>query len=204
MYNFKNVFFIIFEILILTKTNMTKQCTNCETENHIDSKYCSICGYTLPIVEEKSNISEVPTKDKKKSNKKFDMKTMVGFMVGFIVMFFVSQQLFKPSLNKQLVEIANEINKTCPTRIDQYTTLKNVVALPNKTIQYNYILEGITKEQVDLNTLKSSVFPVILENAKSNPEMKFFRDNTATLNYHYSDKNGVFVTEYIITPEMYL
>jgi hypothetical protein len=118
-------------------------------------------------------------------------------------MLFVTQSFFKPSFDKQLVEFANEFNKNCPMNIDEYTTLKNAVALPNKTIQYNYILVGITKAEVKIDTVKKYVFPGVLQNVKSNPEMKFFRDNKVTLNYYYSDKNGEFVTQYVVKPEMY-
>ncbi len=33
--------------------------------------------------------------------------------------------------------------------------------------------------------------------------MKMLRDNKVTLHYYYADKNGEFVTEYIIKPDMY-
>jgi len=100
-------------------------------------------------------------------------------------------------------DFANEFNKTCPMNIDEYTTLKNVIALPNKTLQYNYVLVGITKAEVKLDTVKKYIFPQVLQNAKTNPGMKLFRENKVTLNYSYSDKNGKFVTNYIIKPEMY-
>jgi hypothetical protein len=182
---------------------MKNICTNCETENAIDSKYCSICGYKLPIIENQNN--EVKNKPKKKitEKKKYDFKTILGFVFGFSVMFFVTQYFFNPSIDKQLMEFANEFNKTCPMNVDENTTLKNVVALPNKTIQYNYILVNITKAEVKLDTVKKYVFPGILQNVKTNPGMKLFRDNKVTLNYYYSDKNGEFVTEYIVKPEMY-
>ena len=178
-------------------------CTNCQTENDVNSKYCSVCGYKLPIVEIQNVKTEIDQTKATKPKRKFDLKTFIGFIVGFIVMFFVTQSLFKPSIDKQLAEIASEMNKTCPMNIDEYTTLKNVVALPNKTVQYNYILNGITKAEVKLDTVKKYVFPGVLQNAKTNPGMKLFRDNKVTLNYYYSDKNGEFVTEYIIKPEMY-
>lgn len=118
-------------------------------------------------------------------------------------MFFVTQSFFKPSFDKQLVEFANEFNKNCPMNLDEYTLLKNVVALPNKTVQYNYTLIGMTKAEVKIDTVKKYVFPALLLNLKSNPDMKFFRENKVTLNYYYSDKNGAFVTKYVVTPEMY-
>ena len=178
-------------------------CSNCQTENDGNSKYCSICGYQLPIVENQNAETAVEQVKVAKPKRKFDLKTFIGFIIGFIVMFFVTQSLFKPSIDKQLVEIASELNKTCPMNIDEYTMLKNVVALPNKTIQYNYILIGITKAEVKLDTVKKYVFPGVLQNAKTNPGMKLFRDNKVTLKYYYSDKNGAFVTEYIVKPEMY-
>ncbi len=178
-------------------------CSNCEAENEIDSKYCSICGYKLPIIEKQNN--EIKNEPKKiiTEKKKYNLKTILGFVFGFSVMFFVTQYFFNPSIDKQLTGFANEFNKTCPMTIDQYTTLKNVVALPDKTIQYNYVLVGMTKAEVKLDTVKKYVFPSILQNVKTNPGMKLFRDNKVTINYYYADKNGEFVTEYIVRPEMY-
>ena len=178
-------------------------CSNCQAENDGKSKYCSICGFKLPITENQNIETEVEKLKLAKPKRKFDLKTFIGFMVGFIIMFFVSQSLFKPSIDKQLSEMASEMNKTCPMNVDEYTTLKNVVALPNKTVQYNYILVGITKAEVKLDTVKKYLFPGVLQNVKTNPGMKLFRDNKVTLNYYYSDKDGKFVTEYIVKPEMY-
>ena len=182
---------------------MKKNCPNCQAENDLGSKYCSICGFKLPITDSENLKPEVEDSKAKKSKRKFDIKTFIGFIIGFIIMFFVTQSLFKPSIDKQLVEFANEINKTCPINIDQYTTLKNIAVLPNKTVQYNYVLVGIVKADVKMDTVKKYIFPGILQNVKTNPGMKLFRDNKITLNYYYSDKNGEYITEYIVKPEMY-
>jgi hypothetical protein len=182
---------------------MKKNCSNCQAENDINSKYCSVCGFQLPITDSGNLKPEVEDLKAKKPKRKFDIKTFIGFIIGFIIMFFVTQSLFKPSIDKQLAEFANEFNKTCPMNIDEYTTLKNVVALPNKTIQYNYVLVGMAKADVKIDTVKKYIFPGILQNVKSNPGMKLFRDNKVTLNYYYSDKNGEYVTQYIVKPEMY-
>lgn len=182
---------------------MKPVCSNCEAENEINSKYCSVCGYKLPLSENQNIKTEIEQTKGTKPKRKFDLKAFFGFVVGFIIMFFVAQSFFKPSIDKQLVEFANELNKTCPMNIDEYTILKNVVPLPNKTIQYNYTLIGITKAEVNLDTVKKYVFPAVLQNAKSNPDMKLFRDNKVTLDYYYADKNGEFVTEYIVKPDMY-
>ena len=182
---------------------MKNVCSNCEAENEINSKYCSVCGYKLPVIESPINVSEKEQTKVPESKRKVNLKTSLGFVVGFVVMFFVAQSLFKPSVDKQLADFANEFNKTCPMTIDQYTTLKNVVALPDKTLQYNYTLVGISKAEVKMDTVKKYIFPAVLQNAKTNPGMKIFRDNEVTLKYSYSDQNGEFVTDYVIKPEMY-
>lgn len=87
--------------------------------------------------------------------------------------------------------------------IDEYTRLDNVVALPNKTLQYNFTLVDLYKADVNLDTVKKYVFPKVLENIQTNPEMKNMRDNKTTFNYFYRDKTKKFVCKYIVTPEMY-
>lgn len=178
-------------------------CTNCEAENDANAKYCSICGFKLPVIENPEQTTELKNLNEKKPKKKFDIKTLIGFLIGFGVMFYVTQYLLSPSVDKQLVKVANEMNKSCPMNIDEFTILKNVIALPNKTIQYNYTLVGIKKSDVKIDTLKKYFFPTVLQNAKTNPGMKMFRDNKVTINYYYDDKDGKFVTEYIVKPEMY-
>lgn len=179
---------------------MKNICSNCQTENESGLKYCTNCGYKLSVVESENPIVE-PIK-KPVAKRKFDLKAIIGFIVAFVVVFFATQYFFKPSLDKQLVEIASEMNRSCPMNVDKYTTLKNVVALPDKTLQYNYSLV-ISKEEIKIDTVKKYFFPSLLLNAKTNPGMKIIRDNKVTLNYHYADKNGIFVTEYLITPDMY-
>ena len=178
-------------------------CSNCQTENNINSKYCSVCGYKLTIIETENISSKDENLKNVKPKNKFDLKTIAGFVFGFVVMFYVTQSLLKPSIDEELAKVASELNKTCPMNVDESTMLKNAVALPNKTLQYNYLLIGITKSEVKIDTMRKYFFPGILESVKSSPAMKGFRERKVTFNYYYMDKNGEFVMEYKIKPEMY-
>lgn len=178
-------------------------CSNCHEENELNSKYCSICGFKLPIIENRSNETKIESKKTTTENKKLNLKTVVGLIVGFIIMFIIIQLLLKPSFEKQLPEMVSEMNKNCPLKVDEFTTLENIIALPNKTVQYNHTLIGMTKAEVNLDTVKKYVYPGILQKVKSNPGMKIFRDNKVTLVYNYNDQNGEFVNKYVIKPEMY-
>lgn len=178
-------------------------CSNCQAENNDNSKYCSVCGYELAKVENQTLENSDAQSIKEKPKKKLDLKTTIGVIVGVIFGLFVTQNLFKPSDDAALSAVADEMNKTCPMIIDQYTTLKNVTALPENTLQFNYTLVQVTKADVVLDTVKKYAFPIVLAEVRTNPDLKSFRDRKVILNYYYSDKNGEFVTEYKVTPEMY-
>ncbi len=140
----------------------------------------------------------------KTQTKKKKIITVIAFMIIFFSTYFGVQQFFsKPTFDKELVKVANEINKICPWRVDQYMILDNVTVLPKKTIQYNYTIVDRTKSEVNLDTVKKYIFTGILENIKNNPDMKLYRENKVTFNYYYKDKNGVFVCKYVVNPEMY-
>jgi len=126
-------------------------------------------------------------------------------VVAFVIAYFAGQQLFNktPSFDKVLMQTASEINKTCPISIDQYTRLDNTVALPGNIFQYNYTMVTLDKSEVNADTLKAKLEPGIVNNIKTNPDLKIFRDNKTTMNYSYKDKNGVFVLTISVTPDKY-
>lgn len=87
--------------------------------------------------------------------------------------------------------------------VDQYTRLDNAVALPDNAFQYNYTLVDIIQSEVNLDTVRKYIEPGIINNVKTNPDLKIYRDNKTTMVYYYKDKNGVFVFKLAVTPKMY-
>lgn len=139
-----------------------------------------------------------------KSKRKKTIGTIVG-MVAFGLSYFAVQQIFfKPvSFDKAMMEAASELNKTCPIMVDQYTRLDNAVALPDNIFQYNYTLVNLDKSEVNLDTVKKYVEPGLINNVKTNPGLKIYRDNKVTMAYYYKDKNSEFVLKISVTPDMY-
>ena len=101
------------------------------------------------------------------------------------------------------MEIASELNKTCPLMVDSLTRLDNAVALPDRVFQYNYSLISGSKEYIDTEGLKAFLSPRIANDVKTNPGMKFVRDNKVTVNYSYKDLNGEFLFLITVKPEDY-
>jgi hypothetical protein len=180
-------------------------CTNCGAENRSTNKYCTDCGFELPKIktEEISNSVQQPTKQSKEKKKKI-LTTVVYFVFFFGAYFTVQQIFFKPpSIDKLLMKTASEINKSCPFMVDQFTRLDNAMAMSDNSFQYTYTIVNLDKSQVNLDTAKKYIFPVLLNNLKTSPDMKFARDNNLTMIYYYRDPKGVFVVKYTVTPDMY-
>lgn len=134
---------------------------------------------------------------------------LIGIIVGLIVFYgvsyFVRTKFFgPPSLNKALMQAASEINKSCPMMADNMTRLDNVVAGTDKELQYNYTLISIDRATVDTNSFKKAVEPLLINNVRTMPSMKAFRDQEVTIIYSYKDKAGLFITRIVITPEKYM
>jgi len=141
--------------------------------------------------------------ENQKNNKK-TVGTIVGLAVGLIVYFLVKQFVFAPpSFDKVMMKAASEINESCPIMVDQDTRLDNAIALPDNILQYNYTLVNWVKDSVDLKAFEDYMQPMILNNVKTNPDLKIYRDNKTTMAYNYKDMNGVFITKISITADQY-
>jgi len=137
-------------------------------------------------------------------NKKMNFKTLAGIVVGIVAMVLVQQFFFKsPSFDKQMMQMASELNKNCPVMVDAETRLDNTVALPDKIFTYNYTLVNQVKDSINVEELKDYLTPLVTNNIKTNPVMKFYRDNKITLSYYYKDKQGVFLLNIDVTPDKY-
>ena len=178
-------------------------CTQCGTACATKMKYCTNCGFELPKIE-------TPTAQVKSehSSNLFNKKKISGILVGalaFVLSYFAVQLLFFPkdALDKDIMNVASEINKTCPIVIDSETRLDNTLALPDNTFQYNYTLLNIELSNADTAGLRSYLKENIINQAKTNPQMQYQRDHDWILNYYYKDKNGMFLILIVVKPEMY-
>jgi ribosomal protein L37E len=185
---------------------MKIECSKCGTENTSNAKYCCGCGYELQKIEvEDTNQENAISKNKQQGNKKrLSTANIVGLIVGLVVCAAVQQLFFKiPSIDKAMMKVANEINKTCPIMLDADTRLDNTIALPNKVFQYNYTLVNWEKSTIDTVALKNYVEPRVINDVKTNPQMQFQRDHKVTMGYYYKDKEGAYVCAVYVTPADY-
>ena len=137
--------------------------------------------------------------------RKLPISSILGILAGAIAILIIKLVFFKPaSFEDGMMKTANEINKACPIMVDQLTRLDNTVALSGNVFQYNYTLITMNKDSVDINLLQTSLEPLIINNIKTNPDLKIPRDNKTTMVYHYKDRNGIFLFKITVKPEQYL
>lgn len=177
-----------------------KNCSKCKTENSINSKYCKQCGFELQNVKiETPSIQETEPKN----NKKKITSVIIGIIAFAVSYFAVQNVLFSPTLDKQMMEIASQINKTCPIMVDSETRLDNSISLPENVFQYNYTLINLEKTNVNTEDMRNFLEPVLINSVKTTPQMEIQRDHKMTINYHYKDKNGAFLLLISVTPDKY-
>lgn len=129
----------------------------------------------------------------------------VAFIITFGISYFAVQYFFfnEGTIEEQMKEAAVEINNISPKMIDEYSRLDSASTIADKTFKYHYTLMNMTKEEVNVDVLTKFLRPEIIENVRKRPELKKFRDNKITMSYNYYDKNGEFVTNIDVTPELY-
>lgn len=138
------------------------------------------------------------------SGKKVSRKAIIGIILGITVAIAVKMLVFKtPSHEALMQQTAGNLNKSCPVMIDPETRLDNVTLPTARVFQYNYTLVNRKKASVDLEDLKNFLTPTIVENVKTSPQLQLFREQNTTFSYHYTDKDGAFLFEITVTPDLY-
>ncbi|MDR3287506.1 MAG: hypothetical protein LBT27_08690 [Prevotellaceae bacterium] len=105
-------------------------------------------------------------------------------------------------VNKTITDMIKKYNDNAPFMISEGIRFENITALPNRILQYNLSFINMTVDEININNFESEI-PVIINQIRTNPDMEYFRKNKMSLQYSYKDKDGVFVTNIDITPDMY-
>lgn len=179
-------------------------CPHCDTYNSKIAKYCSGCGEELPKLQAQTIQLPEEQKKTKKSLTKEKVFSLIAGIIAFILAYGGAQYLFSsPSIDKSMMQMANEVNKSCPMMIDNDTRLDNAMVMPDNGFQYNYTLVNMVTSEADIEDFKQLMLPRIINVVKTEPEMKSIRENKITMAYNYKDQNGIFLCKLVISPADY-
>lgn len=138
-------------------------------------------------------------------SKKDIVKQTISFAITFVIAFLAVQYFFfdNKNLEEQLTDAAREVNNISPKMIDEYSRLDSASTVRDQIFKYHYTLVNMSKKEVNSDTVEKYIRPGIIENVKTSPDLKDFRDNNITMSYNYYDKNGDFVLNIDVTPDLY-
>lgn len=106
------------------------------------------------------------------------------------------------NVDSQLKKIAKESNLECPKMLDQWTRLDSCAAYPDKNYKYFHTIvnDGFILDSAKFET---TFKPVIISIIRTNPAMKFFKENDVTLHYQYTDEVKKKQLTIVVTPDDY-
>jgi len=177
-------------------------CNNCGFNNLSSSRFCSRCGHELPKPEvvRTEPIQKLPPK----SNRVKTVIAIVAYiavLLGFGLYFYSFKR--SSSYDKAMMDVASEINKSCPIMVDKETRLDNTAAMPGNIFQYTFTLVNMDKATVDTLQIKSYLEERVISNVKTNPDMTLQREHRTTFQYYYKDKNSNYLFLILVSPDKY-
>lgn len=107
-----------------------------------------------------------------------------------------------PWMPTDLASATKIINDKCPQWVDPESRLDSVLLLP-VGLTFYYSLPNKIRSTFDPHALKAYLIPEIIDNIRGNYNLNMHRDSSLTMFFKYLDRNGNFITEIRVEPEMY-
>lgn len=106
-------------------------------------------------------------------------------------------------LNRQLNEMASNLNGSTPVMLDRFTRFDSASVTKDNEFCYYYTILNTTNADSLFSELKQTISENIRSQVASSPDLRIFRDNDVTLRYFYRDSLQNVVHDITITPDQY-
>ena len=103
----------------------------------------------------------------------------------------------------ELKSTSQQMNRGCPVMVDKETRLDNTAGGPGNTFTYSFTLVNYGVDEINVQALRETMKPYLVNTVKSNPAMNLFRANGVTIVYKYRDKRGRPVMDIALRPQDY-
>ena len=101
-----------------------------------------------------------------------NMKKILVLLLTLPIITF-AQQFSDGEVQSFLRSMSQQINEICPKLIDSETKLISTSTVDySRVIQYNHILVNRELLNTDLESLKTKFYPIVLNDAQTNPQKK--------------------------------
>lgn len=106
-------------------------------------------------------------------------------------------------LNRQLNEMASNLNGSTPVMLDRFTRFDSASVTKNNEFCYYYTILNTTNADSLFSELKQTISENIRSQVASSPDLRIFTENDVTLRYFYRDSLQNIVHDITITPAQY-
>ena len=141
------------------------------------------------------------TPEEKKKRRNASIGAVVGVSIAMAVSSLFTQNNYLS--DKDLLKEVQKGNSMCPIMVDEFTRIDSFSMPKSKTFMQHGTAIGIVKEEANLDTIRKYIETSLLDNTRTNPQLKPARNSKVTFIYSFNDMNGEVFYEYIVTPEMY-
>lgn len=125
-------------------------------------------------------------------------KLLLALLVAFAIQSCGNSNSEKTlSVHEQFQQSVDQVNAELPVMVDQFTRFDSMALGHSKNILYYYTLVGLDLDSIVANVdtitmddFKEAMTFALSENVINSPEMAFYRENNATLNYVYFNEKG--------------
>lgn len=142
--------------------------------------------------------------EEKQRKRKLLIRKVIKIIFVLVLIFCVQHFYIKNKMiGDEITPLVTNYNNACPMMISDDIRMESVNSLPENTVQYDFTLVRVIKENANVAALKTSVEKEILGTSKTNPSLEAFRNNNSTVVYVYRDNNQKMLFKVVLTPEMY-
>ena len=108
-----------------------------------------------------------------------------------------------PEKVNTLASATEIINSRCPEMVDSESRLDSVLLSDGEQLTYYYTLLERDKININPSAFNAYLLPGIIDNIRTNPDLRMHRDSSVTMVFNYRDRQGEFITEFLVGPQRY-
>ncbi|MDO5664761.1 MAG: hypothetical protein Q4G63_05855 [Bacteroidia bacterium] len=128
-------------------------------------------------------------------------KLYIIFLITFSLL--LLQCSNEKKIYQELEKMANNLNKSAPTQLDDHTTFLGANVTETNIFQYRYQIINTPDPQSMMQAVEEQTRANIKEAFKMNPNLKIFTANGVSIDYIYTDSLGQVLKTIHITPKDY-
>ncbi|MDD4778408.1 MAG: hypothetical protein PHV53_08995 [Fermentimonas sp.] len=132
----------------------------------------------------------------------------MGKIIPKIILIFITLLLIqcgsdKKAINKELSQMAADLNLSAPVMLDQYTRFDNASVNDDNVFRYNYTVLNTSNPDSLIQEVSVSLKDAIKRELSSNPQLAFFKKNNVVIEYVYMNEDNQVIRLLHINPEDY-